>query len=55
MGFRIGGVAVLVEEGDTVHLLGQPLGHAHGTVGALRARRADDLGAHDLEQLAALG
>ena len=48
---RVGRVAVLVEERDVVHLLDQTLRHPHRAVGALGARRQNDLGAVDLEQL----
>ncbi len=53
VGLGVGGVAVLVEE-DDVALLGQLLGHPDGAVAALGGRRGDDLGAEDLQQLAAL-
>ena len=51
---RVGRVAVLVEEDPLGMLLGQRPGHAHGAVRALAARRLDDLGPPQLEELAAL-
>ena len=54
VGPGVGLVGVLVEEGPVRVLGGQGLGPAHRAVGALRARRGDDLGAPDLEQLATL-
>ena len=51
---RVGVVAVLVEEVPLGVLGGQLVGPAHGAVGALRARREDDLGAEHLEHLAPL-
>src|SRR5919112_1569419 len=51
---RVGRVAVLVGEEPVGVLAGEGLGPSHGPVGALRARRPDDLGAPHLEQLRAL-
>ena len=54
VGARVGVVAVLIDEAPFGVLVGELLGAAHGAVRALVAGRQDDLGAHDLEHLAAL-
>ena len=52
VGPRIGRVGVLIQEDPLGMLLGEATGHAHGTIGCLRAGRLDDLRAPQLQQLA---